>query len=442
MASKILIVDDETRNYRAIQSMLELDMDVEFDTAPDGVDCLEKCKNNTYDLIMLDISMPRKDGIQTLTELKELYPDTPVIMISANSDIKKAVDCMNKGAFYYLTKPFVDRDTFIRTVTNALDKALLTTQVKKLDKENTKLKKKANVGGEVQEILGESEAVIKVRRAISNAARVDCTTLITGPNGTGKELIAKWIHSQSDRAMMPFISLNCAAIPSELIESTLFGHTKGSFTGAVKDAIGYFEQAQGGTLFLDEIGDMSYDTQAKILLALENRIIKKVGGDKEIAVDIRILAATNKDLNEMVRQRLFREDLLNRLNINIIKSPALNSRREDIPLLANFYMNQICDKYGMVKKQLLPDAIDELMKIDWTGNIRQLRNAMEYLVVNLYDTEKITATDIEDYRTQREGKLLMLQLPEHISDAFANEQEFLAWAVEEYRAYKKSNVVA
>ena len=378
--SKILVIDDERSIRNTLKDILEYEK-YEVDLAEDGIKALEKVKTAEYDIILCDIKMPGMDGIEVLEKLGEITPDTPVVMISGHGNIDTAVDSIKKGAFDYIEKP-LDLNRLLITIRNAMDKSSLVSETKIL-------KKKVN---KKYEIVGESPALKSVVEMADRVAKTDARVLITGANGTGKELVARRIHDQSNRSAGPFIEVNCAAIPSELIESELFGHEKGAFTSAVKQHIGKFEQANGGTLFLDEIGDMSLSAQAKVLRVLQESIISRVGGDKHIKVDVRVVAATNKNLSAEIAENNFREDLYHRLSVILIRVPALNERLDDIPLLASHFIQIICDEYGMPVKTISEDAIFELQKINWTGNIREFRNVVERLII-LCD-QNITGDDV------------------------------------------------
>ena len=378
--SRILVIDDERSIRNTLKDILEYEK-YEVDLAEDGIKALDKVKIAQFDIILCDIKMPGMDGIEVLEKLTELTPDTPVVMISGHGNIDTAVESIKKGAFDYIEKP-LDLNRLLITIRNAMDKSTLVTETKILKK---KVSKK-------YEIVGESQALKSVVEMADRVAKTDARVLITGNNGTGKELVARRIHDQSNRSAGPFIEVNCAAIPSELIESELFGHEKGAFTSAVKQHIGKFEQANGGTLFLDEIGDMSLSAQAKVLRVLQESIISRVGGDKHIKVDVRVVAATNKNLSTEIAENNFREDLYHRLSVILIRVPSLNERLEDIPLLASHFIQIICDEYGMTVKNISDDAIAELQKIHWTGNIREFRNVIERLII-LCD-QNITGDDV------------------------------------------------
>lgn len=372
--SKILVIDDERSIRNTLKDILEYEK-YEVDLAEDGNKGLEMIRSGEYDVVLCDIKMPGLDGIEVLERAVVLAPDTPVVMISGHGNIDTAVDSIKKGAFDYIEKP-LDLNRLLITIRNAMDKSNLVTETKIL-------KKKVN---KKYEIVGESKAISEVIGMADRVAPTDARVLITGSNGTGKELVARRIHDQSNRSSGPFVEVNCAAIPSELIESELFGHEKGAFTSAVKQRIGKFEQANGGTLFLDEIGDMSLSAQAKVLRALQENVISRVGGDKAIKVDVRVVAATNKNLAVEIAENKFREDLYHRLSVILIKVPTLNERVEDIPLLAAHFISQICGEYGMSEKTITENAIKELQKINWTGNIREFRNVIERLII-LCDSE-------------------------------------------------------
>ena len=367
--AKILIVDDE----RAIRSTLKEILEYEnhqVEEAVDGVEGWEKIRNGGFDILLSDIKMPRMDGTELLEKVLAQGIDCPVIMISGHGTIETAVECIKKGAYDFIAKP-LDLNRLMITLRNALDKSTLIQETKILKKKVSK----------TIDMVGDSPAIRKVKDMIERVAPTDARVLVTGPNGTGKELVARWIHAKSNRNEAPLIEVNCAAIPSELIESELFGHEKGAFTSAVKQRKGQFELADGGTLFLDEIGDMSLSAQAKVLRALQENKITRVGGEKEIQVNVRIIAATNKNLQEEISKGNFREDLYHRLSVIIIQVPALNERTDDIPLLANYFISIICAEYGMPLKKISPDAMQELQSQPWTGNIREFRNVIERLII-------------------------------------------------------------
>lgn len=387
MAGHILIIDDE----RSIRSTLSEILGFEGYTiseAADGQEAIRKIsEGTTYDCILCDIKMPKADGIEVLEKARELIPDTPFIVISGHGNIDTAVDAVKKGAFDYISKP-PDLNRLLITVRNAMDRKTLVTETRTL-------KKKIAKG---YEIIGNAPALQTVLEMIDKVAPTDARVLITGGNGSGKELVARRIHNLSNRSRVPIVGLNCAAIPSELIESELFGHEKGSFTSAIKQRIGKFEQADGGTIFLDEIGDMSLSAQAKVLRALQEGKITRVGGEKEISVNVRVLAATNKDLKKEIVEGRFREDLYHRLSVILIHVPSLNDRIDDIKELSEHFLRQICSDYGMAEKTLDDSAIKKLQAHNWTGNIRELRNAIERLVI--LSDKTITKKDVEAYITQ------------------------------------------
>ncbi len=377
--SKILIVDDEISIRRTLKDILEYEKYEVLD-AENGLKALELVKTEKFDLILCDIKMPEIDGLEVLDEITKTS-DTPVVMISGHGNIDTAVEAIKKGAFDYISKPF-DLNRLLVTVRNAMDKSNLMTETKIL-------KRKVS---QKYEMIGNSKAISDIKNMIERVASSDARVLITGENGTGKELVAHWLHEKSNRINHPFIEVNCAAIPSELIESELFGHEKGSFTSAIKQKKGNFELADGGTLFLDEIGDMSLSAQAKVLRALQENKINRVGGEKEININVRVIAATNKNLVEEIERKSFREDLYHRLSVIIIHVPTLNDRLDDIPILARHFVDDICQSQGKPIIEITQDAIDELQTINWTGNIRELRNVIERLVI-LCD-KKITKDDV------------------------------------------------
>jgi len=384
MAS-ILIIDDERPIRNTLKEILEYEK-FKVDEAEDGLKGLEKIKQGKYDLIMCDIKMPLMDGIEVLEKTVDLGIDTPIVMISGHGTIETAVEALKKGAYDFIAKP-LDLNRLLVTVRNAIDR-------KELVQETKKLKRKISKRKEGKEIVGESKAINLVKEMINKVAPSDARVLITGGNGTGKELVARSLHEKSDRCKAPFIEVNCAAIPSELIESELFGHEKGAFTSAIKQRKGCFEQAEGGTLFLDEIGDMSLSAQAKVLRALQESKITRVGGEKEIKVNVRVIAATNKDLLKEIEETNFREDLYHRLSVILIHVPSLNDRKDDVPILANYFLNQLCIDHGR-KIAMDSSALGELKKINWTGNIRELRNIVERLIILCDNT--ITSEDIKLY---------------------------------------------
>ena len=367
--AKILVIDDERSIRNTLKEVLEYE-NHEIDTAENGAEGIEMFAKGKYELVLCDIKMPNMDGIEVLEKLIDMPGNAPIVMISGHGNIDTAVEAIKKGAFDFIEKP-LDLNRLLITIRNALERKELVT-------ETQVLKRRVN---KTYEIIGQSPAILQVIEMIERVAPTDARVLITGSNGTGKELVARWLHEKSTRAGGPFVEVNCAAIPSELIESELFGHEKGSFTSAYKDRKGKFEAANKGTIFLDEIGDMSLSAQAKVLRALQENKISRVGSDKEIKVDVRIVAATNKDLKKAIDNNLFREDLYHRLSVILVRVPTLNERLEDIPLLAEHFIKQICTEYGMPMKEITDEAIAELQKINWTGNIREFRNVVERLII-------------------------------------------------------------
>ncbi|MFN8145628.1 MAG: sigma-54 dependent transcriptional regulator [Bacteroidia bacterium] len=381
--SKILIIDDEKAIRNTLRDILQYEK-IEVDEAADGTEGLKKAESGNYDLVLCDIKMPKMDGIEVLAKLQELNPDLPVVMISGHGTIETAVDAIKKGAYDYISKP-PDLNRLLVTIRNAMDRSSLISETKTLKRKVFK----------TREMIGKSGAIDQIRSMIDRVAPTEARVLITGGNGTGKELVARWIHEKSQRNSGPLVEVNCAAIPSELIESELFGHEKGAFTSAIKQRIGKFEQANGGTLFLDEIGDMSLSAQAKVLRALQENKITRVGGEKEIQVSPRVLAATNKDLKAEIEKGNFREDLYHRLSVIVIHVPALNERKEDIPVLAEHFVKEICEDYGMPLKSFSSDAFSALQAKSWTGNIRELRNVVERLVI--LSDKKITEKEVKSF---------------------------------------------
>jgi two-component system, NtrC family, nitrogen regulation response regulator NtrX len=381
--SKILIIEDEASIRRVLTKILSEENDTyQVEEAEDGVQGLEKIKNSDYDLVLCDIKMPKMDGEELLEAVKKIKPEIPIVMISGHGDMETAINTMRLGAFDYISKP-PDLNRLLNTVRNALDK-------KQLVVENKILKKKVSKN---YEMIGNSEPINHIKQMIEKVAPTDARVLITGPNGTGKELVAHQLHENSERAAFPLIEVNCAAIPSELIESELFGHVKGAFTSAVKDRAGKFEAADGGTIFLDEIGDMSLAAQAKVLRALQESLVQRVGADKDIKVNVRVVAATNKDLKREIEEGRFREDLYHRLAVILIKVPALNDRRDDIPLLIEHFATKIAEEQGNAQKSFSKEAIKLLQEYDWTGNIRELRNVVERLII--LGGNEISETDVK-----------------------------------------------
>lgn len=381
--AKILIIDDEKSIRSTLREILEYEK-YQVDEAVDGEDGVSKLSKTKYDIALCDIKMPKLDGIEVLEKAQEVDPELPFIMISAHGSIETAVDAVKKGAYDFIQKP-PDLNRLLITVRNALDKSTLVTETKVLKKKISK----------TFDIVGESDAIVDVKETIAKVAPTEARVMITGENGTGKELVARWLHMQSNRSKGKFIEVNCAAIPSELIESELFGHEKGSFTSAIKQRIGKFEQANGGTIFLDEIGDMSLSAQAKVLRALQENKITRVGGDKDIKVNVRVVAATNKDLKEEIQQKKFREDLYHRIGVILIHVPPLRERKEDIALLVEKFLEDISREYGSKQSSIDPKAIEVLQSFEWTGNIRELRNVTERLVIMCGGN--ITADDVKKY---------------------------------------------
>ncbi|MAN60054.1 MAG: response regulator [Flavobacteriaceae bacterium] len=369
--SRILIIEDEAAIRRVLVKILSEESDTyEVIEAEDGLAGVELIKKDDFDLVLCDIKMPKMDGVEVLEAVKKIKPEIPMVMISGHGDLDTAVNTMRLGAFDYISKP-PDLNRLLNTVRIALDR-------KELVVENTRLKKKV---GKKYEMIGESSEIVRIKEMIEKVAPTEARVLITGPNGTGKELVAHWLHQKSDRSKGPMIEVNCAAIPSELIESELFGHVKGAFTSANKDRAGKFEAANGGTIFLDEVGDMSLSAQAKVLRALQENKVQRVGSDKDIKVDVRVVTATNKDLKKEIEEGNFREDLYHRLAVILIKVPPLNDRREDIPLLIDYFTEKIAEEHGTAKKNFSKKAIELLQQYDWTGNIRELRNVVERLII-------------------------------------------------------------
>ena len=367
----ILVIEDEAAIRRVLTKILSEESDTyKVDEAEDGLMGIEKIKNDDFDLVLCDIKMPKMDGVEVLEAIKKIKPEIPVIMISGHGDLDTAVNTMRLGAFDYISKP-PDLNRLLNPVRNALDR-------KELVVENKLRKKKVSKN---YEMIGESKAISQIKDMIEKVAQTDARVLITGPNGTGKELVAHWLHQKSERSKGPMIEVNCAAIPSELIESELFGHVKGAFTSANKDRAGKFEAANSGTIFLDEIGDMSLSAQAKVLRALQESRIQRVGSDKDIKVNVRVVAATNKDLKKEIAEGRFREDLYHRLAVILINVPALNDRRSDIPLLVDYFSKKIASEQGISKKSFSANAVKLLQEYDWTGNIRELRNVIERLII-------------------------------------------------------------
>lgn len=421
--AKILIVDDEPAIRRTLKDILESEK-YKVDEATDGLDCLVKVKRTKYDVIISDIKMPKMDGMEALERLEIIAPDVPVIMISGHGDIETAVDAVKRGAFDYISKP-PDLNRLLITIRNAMDKSNLITETKVLKQKVKKYK--------TPEIVGKSNGVQKIKETIDRVAPTEARVFITGPNGTGKELVANWVHEKSNRSKGPMIEVNCAAIPAELIESELFGHEKGAFTSAHKQRIGKFEQANGGTIFLDEIGDMSLSAQAKVLRALQENKITRVGGDKEIKVDVRVVAATNKNLKDEIRQKRFREDLYHRLAVIIIQVPSLDERKDDIPLLVEHFVEMVCNEYGKPTKKVQPDAMKRLQELSWTGNIRELRNVVERLII--LSGKEITLDDVKSFvvPTAIKNELLL-----DFFDKYDDVEAMKEAAVKKYKEYRQN----
>ncbi len=381
--AKILIIDDEKPIRETLKEILEYE-DFQVELASNGFQGLEQMDKGKFEIVLCDIKMPKMDGIETLEKILEKDPDVAVVMISGHGNVENAVEAIKKGAYDFIEKP-LDLNRLLITLRNALDKTVMVSENKSLKRKITK----------TVDMVGKSPAILKIREMIDRVAHTDARVLITGENGTGKELVARLLHEKSNRADKPFVEVNCAAIPSELIESELFGHEKGSFTSAHKQRKGKFEMADTGTIFLDEIGDMSLSAQAKVLRVLQENKIARVGGDKEVSVDVRVIAATNKNLLNEIKNNNFREDLYHRLSVIIIHVPSLCERIEDIPILSDYFMQNICDDLGVAKKEVTADAIAELQKLKWTGNIREFRNVLERLVI--LGGNKISENDVITY---------------------------------------------
>ncbi|MDB5206191.1 MAG: sigma-54-dependent Fis family transcriptional regulator [Flavisolibacter sp.] len=381
--STLLIIDDEKAIRKTLTEILSFE-GYKVEDAADGEEGLKKFKEKTFDAVLCDIKMPKLDGLEFLQKATELNPDVPIIIISGHGNIETAVEAVKKGAYDFIQKP-PDLNRLLITIRNAMERNNLVSEAKTL-------KRRAN---KVQEMIGESVHMKQIKETIEKVGPTEARVLITGDNGVGKELVARWLHEKSSRAENPLVEVNCAAIPGELIESELFGHEKGSFTSAIKQRIGKFEQANGGTLFLDEIGDMSLSAQAKVLRALQEGKITRVGADKDINVDVRVIAATNKDLMKEVEEKTFRLDLYHRLSVILIHVPSLNERRSDIALLVNTFLTEICEDYGMAKKKIDDDAMQALQQYNWTGNIRELRNVVERLII--LSGKMITMADVTAY---------------------------------------------
>lgn len=422
--AKILIIDDERAIRNTLREILEYE-DYTVEDIDNGIDGLELIQKNDYDLVLCDIKMNRMDGMEVLTEALAIKPDLPFIMISGHGTVETAVEASKKGAFDFISKP-PDLNRLLITVRNALDRGSLVTQTRVLKRKVAK----------VRSILGESQAILKIKETIDRVAPTDARVLITGANGSGKELVARWLHEKSNRLNAPLIEVNCAAIPSELIESELFGHEKGSFTSAIKQRIGKFESANGGTLFLDEIGDMSQSTQAKVLRALQENKITRVGGEKEIEVDVRVVAATNKDLLKEIEKGNFRLDLYHRLSVILIHVPPLTDRKDDIALLTQNFLDEICNDYGMPVKKISDAALEALKLLPWTGNIRELRNMVERLII--LSDRTITDADVRAFANPSSPSAAGNgNSPAQTDyDRFANFQEYKDFAEREYIKFK------
>ncbi len=420
--TKVLVVDDERAIRRTLCEILEFEK-YTVEEAVDGLEAVTKVETTQYDVIIMDIKMPKMDGLEALDKIQSIAPDTPVIMISGHGTIETAVDAVKKGAFDYISKP-PDLNRLLITVRNALDKSSLVQETKVLKKKINKLR--------VPPIIGDTLPITRVKEEIERVAPTEARVLIMGPNGSGKELVARWIHEYSMRSSGQLIEVNCAAIPSELIESELFGHEKGAFTSAIKQRLGKFELANGGTLFLDEIGDMSLSAQAKVLRALQESSIVRVGGDKEIKVNVRVVAATNKDLRKEIEAKRFREDLFHRLAVIVINVPSLKDRSEDVPLLVEHFIDLICDEYGTPPKRVTAGALNLLKSLDWTGNIRELRNVVERLII--LSREQITEDDVKHYVLPMVGKANALAEIFERYDSLDALQDYIRKEYETFRA--------
>jgi two-component system nitrogen regulation response regulator NtrX len=422
--AKILIIDDERAIRSTLREILEYE-DYIVEDVDNGIDGLELIRKNDYDLVLCDIKMNRMDGMEVLTEGLNIKPDLPFIMISGHGTVETAIEASKKGAFDFISKP-PDLNRLLITVRNALDRGSLVTEAKVLKRRVSK----------VRPILGDSQAILKIKETIDRVAPTDARVLITGANGSCKELVARWLHEKSNRAGAPLIEVNCAAIPSELIESELFGHEKGSFTSAIKQRIGKFESANGGTLFLDEIGDMSSSTQAKVLRALQENKITRVGGEKEIEVDVRVVAATNKDLLKEIEAGNFRMDLYHRLSVILIHVPPLTDRKDDIALLTQSFLDEICNDYGMPVKKISEAALEALKALPWTGNIRELRNMVERLII--LSDKTITDADVKAFANPSSPAVATSgnTSPQTDFDQFTNFQEYKDFAEREYIKFK------
>lgn len=420
--ARILVVDDEQSIRNTLRDILEFESYI-VDDASDGMDCLAKVKQNSYDVIIMDVKMPKLDGMEALEKIQSINPDIPIVIISGHGNIDTAVEAVKKGAFDFIQKP-MDLNRLLITIRNAMDKSSLIVEKKVLQRKVAKT--------QAVTIVGSSEPIKKILETVETVAPTEARVLINGQNGTGKELVARWLHEKSNRKENAIVEVNCAAIPSELIESELFGHEKGSFTSAHKQRLGKFELAHGGTLFLDEIGDMSLSAQAKVLRALQENKITRVGGEKEISVDVRIVAATNKDLRKEIAKGNFREDLYHRLAVIVLEVPALDNRKEDIPELVSHFAKIICEEYNMPMKEVDPQALKALQSHNWTGNIRELRNVVERLII--LSKEKITQSDVEAFVKPFAGHASAL---EELFARFESLDELVDYIKEEYHAVKK-----
>lgn len=423
--AKILIIDDERAIRNTLREILEYE-DYEVEDVDNGIDGLDMIRTNDYDLVLCDIKMSRMDGMEVLTEGLQIKPDLPFIMISGHGTVETAVEASKKGAFDFISKP-PDLNRLLITVRNALDRGSLVVETKVLKRKVSK----------VRPILGESQSIAKIKETIERVAPTEARVLVTGANGSGKELVARWLHEKSNRANAPIIEVNCAAIPSELIESELFGHEKGSFTSAIKQRIGKFESANGGTLFMDEIGDMSLSAQAKVLRALQENKITRVGGEKEIDVDVRVVAATNKDLLKEIEAGNFRMDLYHRLSVILIHVPPLTERKDDIPLLTQSFLEEICTEYGMPVKKISDGALEALKALPWTGNIRELRNMVERLII--LSDKTITEDDVKSFANPSapvSAEAQTAAAPQTDFNQFKNFQDYKDYAEREYIKFK------
>ncbi|MBK8390463.1 MAG: sigma-54-dependent Fis family transcriptional regulator [Saprospiraceae bacterium] len=424
--ARILVVDDEHAIRKTLREILEFESYI-VDDAGDGVECLAKVKQNSYDVIIIDVKMPKLDGMEAIEKIQTINPDIPIVVISGHGNIDTAVEAVKKGAFDFLQKP-MDLNRLLITIRNAMDKSSLIVEKKVLQRKVAK--------SNVQNIIGNSASILQILHTVETVAPTDARVLINGQNGTGKELVARWLHDKSNRSENAIVEVNCAAIPSELIESELFGHEKGSFTSAFKQRLGKFELAHGGTLFLDEIGDMSLSAQAKVLRALQENRITRVGGEKEIAVDVRIVAATNKDLRSEIKKGNFREDLYHRLAVIVIEVPSLDNRKEDIPELIEHFTSIICEEYNMPKKECEQEAIKALQAQSWTGNIRELRNVVERLII--LSKEKITKADVDAYVKPIDSTKSLIH---DLIQKFDNLEDLKNFVEEEYKALKRGALV-